>query len=317
MLLSSLTRQTGRHEDTSSNYGDTVSVGLPAIGDNSRCRSSDSISISGQDDISSIDQILASGTSPAGGNLSRLLRERLPPPATTTMTVQPGARHNRVKSMQLPPLNFDYLSPGRVPRNAKRQEPSSVVPLLHEQSLPVSYSSSMHWTQASRMRGDPESESRLELLADSESESELLHSPLCIDQPRLEADRGHPYLQRYVYAGIDLIVWPLQYVPAVVLGLILNLLDGLSYGLIAFPVSIPVFDKFGPVGFSMYMLSTAVSQLVYSSGASAFRGANGSMLIEAIPFLYAMCETIVQSVGNSQPDRIIATTMVAYATSTI
>ncbi|KAJ2827324.1 hypothetical protein GGI24_002677, partial [Coemansia furcata] len=122
---------------------------------------------------------------------------------------------------------------------------------------------------------------------------------------------------RYVYAGIDLIVWPLQYVPAVVLGLILNLLDGLSYGLIAFPVSIPVFDKFGPVGFSMYMLSTAVSQLVYSSGASAFRGANGSMLIEAIPFLYAMCETIVQSVGNSQPDRIIATTMVAYATSTI
>ncbi|KAJ2831686.1 hypothetical protein FBU31_002228, partial [Coemansia sp. 'formosensis'] len=135
--------------------------------------------------------------------------------------------------------------------------------------------------------------------------------------PHLEADRGHPYLQRYVYAGIDLIVWPLQYVPAVVLGLILNLLDGLSYGLIAFPVSIPVFDKFGPVGFSMYMLSTAVSQLVYSSGASAFRGANGSMLIEAIPFLYAMCETIVQSVGNSQPDRIIATTMVAYATSTI
>ncbi|KAJ2357519.1 hypothetical protein H4S02_012529, partial [Coemansia sp. RSA 2611] len=67
----------------------------------------------------------------------------------------------------------------------------------------------------------------------------------------------------------------------------------------------------------MFMLSTAVSQLVYSSGASAFRGANGSMLIEAIPFLYAMCETIVQSVGDSQPDRIIATTMVAYATSTI
>ncbi|KAJ2076254.1 hypothetical protein GGI16_008449, partial [Coemansia sp. S142-1] len=67
----------------------------------------------------------------------------------------------------------------------------------------------------------------------------------------------------------------------------------------------------------MYMLSTAVSQLVYSSGASAFRGANGSMLIEAIPFLYAMCETIVQSVGESQPERIVATTMVAYATSTI
>ncbi|KAJ2862101.1 hypothetical protein GGH94_004485 [Coemansia aciculifera] len=321
MLLSSLTRQTGRHEDTSSNYDDAVSPGLPVISGNSRCRSSDSISISGQDDMSSIDQILASGASSTDGNLSRLLRERLPPPmaAATTTTVPPGVRHNRSESMQLPPLNFGYLGPDRIPRNAKRQEPNVTVPLLHEQPSSMSYSSSLHWTEASQMRGDPESDSgsRLELLADSESESELQHSPYCFDQPPFEADRAHSYLQRYGYAAIDLVAWPLQYVPAVVLGLILNLLDGLSYGLIAFPVSIPVFDKFGPVGFSMYMLSTAVSQLVYSSGASAFRGANGSMLIEAIPFLYAMCETIVQSVGDSQPDRIVATTMVAYATSTI
>ncbi|KAJ2908871.1 hypothetical protein GGI21_002451 [Coemansia aciculifera] len=155
------------------------------------------------------------------------------------------------------------------------------------------------------------------LLPGPESGLERPSSPLFFDQPSLEESHSHSYLQRYGHAALDLVVWPLQYVPAVVLGLILNLLDGLSYGLIAFPVSIPVFDKFGPVGFSMYMLSTAVSQLVYSSGASAFRGANGSMLIEAIPFLYAMCETIVRSVGDDQPERIVATTMVAYATSTI
>ncbi|KAJ2262397.1 hypothetical protein GGI01_001561 [Coemansia sp. RSA 376] len=315
MLLSSLTRQTGRHEELSSNYDDAVFAGPPTASGNSRCRSSDSISISGQDDMSSIEQILASGASSADGNLSRLLRERLPPPMAAT--VPPGVRHNRSESMQLPPLNFGYLGPDRIPRNAKRQEPNVTVPLLHEQPSSMSYSSSLQWTEPSQMRGDPEpdSGSRLELLTDSESE--LQHSPFCFDQPPLEADRAHSHLQRYGYAAIDLVLWPLQYVPAVVLGLILNLLDGLSYGLIAFPVSIPVFDKFGPVGFSMYMLSTAVSQLVYSSGASAFRGANGSMLIEAIPFLYAMCETIVQSVGESQPERIVATTMVAYATSTI
>ncbi|KAJ2241255.1 hypothetical protein GGI13_007398, partial [Coemansia sp. RSA 455] len=314
MLLSSLTRQTGRHEELSSNYDDAVFASPPIASGNSRYRSSDSISISGQDDMSSIEQILASGASSADGNLSRLLRERLPPPM-----VPPGVRHNRSESMQLPPLNFGYLGPDRIPRNAKRQEPNVTVPLLHEQPSLMSYSSSLQWTEASQMRGDPEpdSGSRLEPLTDSESELELQHSQFCFDQPPLEADRAHSHLQRYGYAAIDLVVWPLQYVPAVVLGLILNLLDGLSYGLIAFPVSIPVFDKFGPVGFSMYMLSTAVSQLVYSSGASAFRGANGSMLIEAIPFLYAMCETIVQSVGESQPERIVATTMVAYATSTI
>ncbi|KAJ2087947.1 hypothetical protein GGI16_006399, partial [Coemansia sp. S142-1] len=72
MLLSSLTRQTGRHEELSSNYDDAVFAGPPITSGNSRCRSSDSISISGQDDMSSIEQILASGASSADGNLSRL-----------------------------------------------------------------------------------------------------------------------------------------------------------------------------------------------------------------------------------------------------
>ncbi|KAJ2715043.1 hypothetical protein H4R19_001420, partial [Coemansia spiralis] len=124
-------------------------------------------------------------------------------------------------------------------------------------------------------------------------------------------------LQRRGRTLVGLLATPLQYVPAVVLGLIMNLLDGLSYGLIAFPVSEPVFAGFGPVGFSMYMLTTAVSQAVYSSGASAFRGANGTMLIEAIPFLYAICGKVVAGVDASQPERVVATTMAAYAASTL
>ncbi|ORX70077.1 hypothetical protein DL89DRAFT_222823 [Linderina pennispora] len=124
-------------------------------------------------------------------------------------------------------------------------------------------------------------------------------------------------MQRRGHALVDLITWPLQYIPAVVLGLILNVLDGLSYGLIAFPVSLPVFDKFGPIGFSMFMLSTAVSQFVFSSGASGFRGANGCMLVEAIPFLYAMCDVVVGNISADQPERIVATTLVSYAISSI
>ncbi|KAJ2747812.1 hypothetical protein GGI20_000107 [Coemansia sp. BCRC 34301] len=320
MLLSGLTRRTGRHEGISGTSDEAAPSVLPAIGSASHRHGSggggDSIS---QDDMSSIDQILASGSEPAVGNLSRLLlRERPPLPLPTTAPL--GARHYCDESVQLPPLDFGYLGPDRIPKNAKRQEPNAAGPQPDDQSSQISYSSSLQWSRGPRTCSDPglelESESELELLL-SAPRPERQSSPLCFDQPRLEVDRGYSCLQRYGHAAIDLVVWPLQYVPAVVLGLILNLLDGLSYGLIAFPVSIPVFDKFGPVGFSMYMLSTAVSQLVYSSGASAFRGANGSMLIEAIPFLYVMCETIVQSVGDSQPERIVATTMVAYATSTV
>ncbi|KAJ2180005.1 hypothetical protein GGH18_005447, partial [Coemansia sp. RSA 530] len=146
----------------------------------------------------------------------------------------------------------------------------------------------------------------------------LLGTQVCLTpEAAMGGDNGYARLQRRSHAALNLLMMPLQYIPAVVLGLIMNLLDGLSYGLIAFPVSIPVFDKFGPAGFSMYMLSSAIAQFVYSSGASAFRGANGTMLIEAIPFLYAICNKIVSVVGVEQPDRVIATTMAAYATSTI
>ena len=58
-----------------------------------------------------------------------------------------------------------------------------------------------------------------------------------------------------------------QSIPAVGLGLILNLLDALSYGIIIFPTN----DTFMPKsstqsGISMFLVSTIISQLVYSIG---------------------------------------------------
>ncbi|KAJ2891950.1 hypothetical protein IWW38_003406, partial [Coemansia aciculifera] len=335
MLLSSLTRHAGRHDDTTttSNYNEAASAGLTFMASTSRRRESGgggdaSSSTSSRDDMASIDRILSHGLpGPTASNLSRLLLRERPPSSSPPTTIPSDLHHNRGGSVQLPPLDFGYLSSDRIPRNAKRLEPNVAEPFLDDQpssSLSSSHKSLPQWPRAPQMhdhlglRPEQDSGSEMDLLLPGpESGLERPSSPLFFDQPSLEESHSHSYLQRYGHAALDLVVWPLQYVPAVVLGLILNLLDGLSYGLIAFPVSIPVFDKFGPVGFSMYMLSTAVSQLVYSSGASAFRGANGSMLIEAIPFLYAMCETIVRSVGDDQPERIVATTMVAYATSTI
>ncbi|KAJ3196507.1 hypothetical protein HK101_008690 [Irineochytrium annulatum] len=106
--------------------------------------------------------------------------------------------------------------------------------------------------------------------------------------------------------------------PAVVLGLILNLLDALSYGIIIFPnsgFSIPASAT--QAGISMFLASTVVCQVVFALGGSSFKGANGSMMIEVMPFLYIMVQEIEKRAQGESPETVLATIMVAYAMSTI
>nr|CAG8602591.1 1987_t:CDS:10 [Entrophospora candida] len=113
---------------------------------------------------------------------------------------------------------------------------------------------------------------------------------------------------------------PISYIPAVILGLLLNLLDAISYGLIIFPLSNPIFENFGPDGISIFFISCIVSQIVYSGGGSVFRGGNGSMMIEVVPFLHLMAETISSQIDENTEDRekaVIATTILSFALSSI
>ena len=68
-------------------------------------------------------------------------------------------------------------------------------------------------------------------------------------------------------------------IPAVILGLLLNILDALSYGMILFPLGQPIFEKLGPDGISMFYVSCIISQLVYSLGGSVFKGGIGSEMV--------------------------------------
>ncbi|KAJ2162750.1 hypothetical protein GGF46_000475 [Coemansia sp. RSA 552] len=293
MMLSNLALRSGMRDSISSVRGEGAGLDLAA----SRAASFD--------DRSSIDHIL-SEAGPGASNLSRLLRDRSPraPP-------HPGPGH-------LPHLDHGYIGADRVPRNARprpemqgRSEGYGSVDRrksTEQQPLSLPVQPPLHADMPKQ---------RLDDMHMYDEQGPLLHAHPSSAPPETGPGNESTRLRRRGHAILGLITAPLQYIPAVVLGLIMNLLDCLSYGLIAFPVSIPVYDKFGPVGFSMYMLSTAISQAVYSGGASAFRGANGSMLIEAVPFLYAICNKILANVPADQPDRIIATTMVAYASSTI
>ncbi|KAI1764767.1 sulfate transporter family protein [Hypoxylon sp. FL1150] len=112
------------------------------------------------------------------------------------------------------------------------------------------------------------------------------------------------------------VIDPVHCLPAVVVGLLLNILDALSYGMILFPLGNPVFANLGPAGISIFYVSTIVSQLTFSCG-SLFRGGIGSELIEVVPFFHNMASTITSIIGEDQPDAVIATTITSFAISSM
>jgi SulP family sulfate permease len=106
-------------------------------------------------------------------------------------------------------------------------------------------------------------------------------------------------------------------VAAVFLGLLLNILDALSYGMILFPLGEQIFEKTGPDGISMFYVSCIVSQLVYSFGGSRFKGGVGSEMIEVVPFFHKMAYMILDRVGDDKPEAVLATVIISYALSSI
>ncbi|GAA5956958.1 hypothetical protein JCM10213_009307, partial [Rhodosporidiobolus nylandii] len=104
-------------------------------------------------------------------------------------------------------------------------------------------------------------------------------------------------------------------VPAVLLGTLMNILDGVSYGLITFPTQIPVFANFGGIGVSLFFCSTIIAQLVFSGGGSIFRGGNGSMMIEVVPFFHSIVAILQQDISDDRS--LVATTMFCFAMSSI
>ncbi|KAA8897851.1 sulfate transporter family-domain-containing protein [Sphaerosporella brunnea] len=113
------------------------------------------------------------------------------------------------------------------------------------------------------------------------------------------------------------VVEPAKYLPSVLLGLLLNVLDGLSYGMILFPLGESIFSDLGPDGLSMFYVSCIVSQLVYSLGGSAFKGGIGSEMIEVVPFFHKMAFTIMAEVGTDNPKSVLATTILSYSISSV
>ncbi|GES60898.1 sulfate transporter family protein [Aspergillus terreus] len=113
------------------------------------------------------------------------------------------------------------------------------------------------------------------------------------------------------------VVYPVSLLPAVFLGLLLNILDALSYGMILFPLGEPIFSDLGSDGISMFYVSTIIAQLVFSCGGSIFRGGIGSEMIEVVPFFHQMAFTILARVGDNNPKSVLATCILAFSVSSV
>lgn len=128
----------------------------------------------------------------------------------------------------------------------------------------------------------------------------------------------HTYLRNFFFNDVlRLGLEPLQQLPAVLLGVLLNILDGVSYGMITFPTSMSIFSDFGGDGVCMFFVTCIIAQLVYTCGGSVFKGGNGSMMIEVVPFYHILVKAIVGVVGEDDPVTLVATTMVAFALSSV
>ncbi|ETN46344.1 uncharacterized protein HMPREF1541_00528 [Cyphellophora europaea CBS 101466] len=115
----------------------------------------------------------------------------------------------------------------------------------------------------------------------------------------------------------QVVVRPVKLLPAVILGLLLNILDALSYGMILFPLGNAMFDDLGPDGIAMFYVSTIVAQVTYSAGGSIFKGGIGSEMIEVVPFMHKMAFTILNKVGEDNPKSVLATTILAFSVSSV
>lgn len=109
----------------------------------------------------------------------------------------------------------------------------------------------------------------------------------------------------------------LNYLPASILGLLLNILDALSYGMIIFPITEPLFSHLGPTGISMFYISTIICQFIFSSGWSNFPNSIGSEMIEITPFFHTMALAIMETIGEDKPNEVITTTIFCYVISSI
>ncbi|KAK0761059.1 hypothetical protein N5P37_006003 [Trichoderma harzianum] len=239
--------------------------------------------------------------------LANLLKKSSPPSSLTEQTSIPQARLDNVDAGQSQSSHVDETQHQSQTGEPEVSEASEYTPLLGRQESGSGASSSVDLD----IEGQKTQARRRWLRGLAEQRQKMEHH---LGQIAKVASSPRSWNRRAIWETT--VVEPVSCLPAVAVGLLLNILDALSYGMILFPLGTPLFSHLGSAGISIYYVSTIVAQLVFSTG-SIFRGAVGSELIEVVPFFHNMAAKILDIVGEDNPDAVIATTIVAYALSSM
>eukprot|EP00930_Biecheleria_cincta_P058101 TRINITY_DN43950_c0_g1_i1.p1 TRINITY_DN43950_c0_g1~~TRINITY_DN43950_c0_g1_i1.p1 ORF type:complete len:821 (+),score=101.91 TRINITY_DN43950_c0_g1_i1:79-2541(+) len=102
--------------------------------------------------------------------------------------------------------------------------------------------------------------------------------------------------------------------PGVMIGLVMNIMLSVPFGLAFFPQSWEPFPAPRAVGLQMFLLSTLICQVTMTIW-SEFDCALGMMMVENIPFMHDLAQTVIDAQGTGLD--ALATTMTAFAISTL
>ncbi|KAI0095805.1 sulfate transporter family protein [Nemania sp. FL0031] len=232
--------------------------------------------------------------------LTSMLR-RSPPEASPPATSNDGTGDTRLRTTRSTSTMSSYIEPAE-PSSGASEGTSEITPLLGPNSHRSQSPGDLEDLESQKPRGDGYTRPSIR-----EEAGRRIRSLGTVMNPKA-------WDKKAVWENA--VMNPVRCLPAVIVGLLLNILDALSYGMILFPLGNPIFANLGPAGISIFYVSTIVSQLTFSTG-SIFKGGVGSELIEVVPFFHSMAATITTIVGEDKPDAVIATTITSFAISSM
>lgn len=127
---------------------------------------------------------------------------------------------------------------------------------------------------------------------------------------RVHTGKSLPGIEEDVGALAEL----LASLPAIFIGVTLNVMLCVPFGLAFFPVTWTDFPVPRAIGIQMFLFSTLVCQLVFTA-TSSFRPAMGMMMVENIPFMRTLAQNAMEIQGTGAD--ALATTMCSFAISTL
>lgn len=104
--------------------------------------------------------------------------------------------------------------------------------------------------------------------------------------------------------------------PAIVLGVLINVLDAASTGLLVFPTDGAAFQGLQAQSIAIFTLSTVICQTVFVLGGTNFSQALGAMLIEVLPFMQNISSKLATIITDDR-EALLATAVTSYVLSAL